>query len=106
MQDGSATCDKTCNLKHHFFAVIFKGEGTHTMKRVAIFTTVNAQSCAVGYNLYAGTEPRERRHEVQGRYETGDDGVCTTVCTRIPSIDHSNMHSLSGVHSNTSCISQ
>lgn len=47
------------------------------MKRVAIFTTVNAQSCPVGYNLYAGTEPRERRHEAEGRYETGDDGVCT-----------------------------
>ena len=80
MQDGAAMCDKTCHLKHHFFAV--------------------------GYNLYAGTEPRERRHEVQGSIETGDDGVCTTVCTRIPSIDHSNMHSLTGVHSNTSCISQ
>ena len=47
------------------------------MKRVAIFTTVNVQSCPVGYNLYAGTEPRERRHEAEGRYETGDDGVCT-----------------------------
>ena len=78
MQDGAAMCDKTCNLKHHIFCCyFFKGEGAHTMKRVAIFTTVNAQSCPVGYNLYAGTEPRERRHEAEGRYETGDDGVCT-----------------------------
>ena len=66
MQDGAAMCDKTCNLKHHIFCCyFFKGEGAHTMKRVAIFTTVNVQSCPVGYNLYAGTEPRERRHEAE-----------------------------------------